>query len=274
MRADPELTSGWTAAQLGSVLIHHVCHLLRTHGERAQGAGVRPDEAADWVRAADAEINDDLVQAGLDLPGQPVLPRDLRAEDGLLAEQYFEGDRRAAFVSAPSSFANTTGGRVEDCFYCAEHMATFLHHSPLRVNRAARVQTPAPRLAPTERDTRRRRRRRAANPHPSPRRGDRRQARQRARTFNVRGRPVTAASAVNFSPFLDDARTSFCGRLVSVVLECPVCGGARTMEGSVAASNAVRHRRPERSPGDPRLGRIGPTAGTSRRPWQHGSHLR
>jgi predicted metal-dependent peptidase len=78
MHADPEVTAGWTAAQLGSVLIHHVCHLLRTHGERAQGAGVRPDEAADWIRAADAEINDDLVPAGLDLPGHPVLPRDLR----------------------------------------------------------------------------------------------------------------------------------------------------------------------------------------------------
>ena len=55
---------------------------------------MRPDEAADWVRAADAEINDDLVPAGLELPGQPVLPRDLRAEDGLLAEQYFDGMRR------------------------------------------------------------------------------------------------------------------------------------------------------------------------------------
>ena len=96
MHADPELTAGWTAAQLGSVLIHHVCHMLRTHGERAQGAGVRPDEAADWVRAADAEINDDLVPAGLDLPGNPVLPRDLRAEDGLLAEQYFDAIRRRA----------------------------------------------------------------------------------------------------------------------------------------------------------------------------------
>jgi predicted metal-dependent peptidase len=96
MRADPELTAGWTPAQLGSVLIHHVCHLLRTHGERAQGAGVRPDEARTWVRAADAEINDDLVPAGLDLPGRPVLPRDLRAEDGLLAEQYFDAIRHAS----------------------------------------------------------------------------------------------------------------------------------------------------------------------------------
>jgi predicted metal-dependent peptidase len=90
MRADPELTASWTPAQLGSVLVHHVCHLLREHGERAQATGVRPDEARTWVRAADAEINDDLVSAGLELPGRPVLPRDLRAPDGLLAEQYFD----------------------------------------------------------------------------------------------------------------------------------------------------------------------------------------
>ena len=100
MRADPEVTADWIPAQLGSVLIHHVCHLLRTHGERAQDTGVRPDEAADWIRAADAEINDDLVPAGLELPGHPVLPRDLRAEDGLLAEQYFAGIRRHAARTA------------------------------------------------------------------------------------------------------------------------------------------------------------------------------
>src|SRR5690242_14117472 len=102
MHADPEVTADWTPAQLGSVLIHHVCHLLRTHGERAQETGVRPDEAADWIRAADAEINDDLVPAGLELPGHPVLPRDLRAEDGLLAEQYFERMRRHAARSGDS----------------------------------------------------------------------------------------------------------------------------------------------------------------------------
>jgi predicted metal-dependent peptidase len=93
MHADPDLVAGWTAAELGSVLVHHVCHLLRTHGERAQAFGVRPDEASRWVQAADAEINDDLIPAGLQLPGRPVLPRDLGAEDGLLAEQYFTGAR-------------------------------------------------------------------------------------------------------------------------------------------------------------------------------------
>ena len=90
MRADPGLTAGWTPAQLGSVLIHHVCHLLRSHGERAQAVGTGPDDARAWLRAADAEINDDLVPAGLDLPGRPIMPQDLGASDGLLAEQYFE----------------------------------------------------------------------------------------------------------------------------------------------------------------------------------------
>jgi predicted metal-dependent peptidase len=96
MRADPDLVAGWTPAQLGSVLVHHVCHLLRMHGERAQAAGVEHAEAPVWVRAADAEINDDLLPAGLDLPGRPVMPRDLGAADGLLAEQYFEAIRRTS----------------------------------------------------------------------------------------------------------------------------------------------------------------------------------
>ena len=89
MHADPDLVADWTAAQLGSVLVHHVCHLLRLHGERARSLGIGPADVHQWVRAADAEINDDLIPAGLDLPGRPVLPRDFGAADGLLAEQYF-----------------------------------------------------------------------------------------------------------------------------------------------------------------------------------------
>jgi predicted metal-dependent peptidase len=89
MHADPDLVAQWTPAQLGGVLVHHVNHLLRAHGERAAPAGVTPDRAAAWVRCADAEINDDLVPAGLDLPGSPVMPADLHADSGLLAEQYY-----------------------------------------------------------------------------------------------------------------------------------------------------------------------------------------
>jgi predicted metal-dependent peptidase len=89
LHADPELTAGWTPAELGSVLVHHVSHLLRAHGERAVASGVSDEDARAWVRGADAEINDDLEAAGLDLPGRPVLPADLGAPPGLLAEQYF-----------------------------------------------------------------------------------------------------------------------------------------------------------------------------------------
>ena len=71
LHADPELTAAWAPAQLGSVLVHHVSHLLRAHGERAVAAGIDPDDARAWVRGADAEINDDLVPAGLELPGRP-----------------------------------------------------------------------------------------------------------------------------------------------------------------------------------------------------------
>ncbi|MGP8001464.1 MAG: DUF2201 family putative metallopeptidase [Streptosporangiaceae bacterium] len=89
LHADPELTAGWTAAELGSVLVHHVSHLLRAHGERAVAAGVIDADAQAWVCAADAEINDDLVDAGLQLPRRPVLPADLGAPPGQLTEQYF-----------------------------------------------------------------------------------------------------------------------------------------------------------------------------------------
>jgi predicted metal-dependent peptidase len=91
--ADPELTADWSAAELGSVIVHHVCHLLRDHGPRAGLAGVRPDESKTWIRSADAEINDDLVPAGLSLPGNPVLPEHLGCPSGQLAEQYFIATR-------------------------------------------------------------------------------------------------------------------------------------------------------------------------------------
>jgi predicted metal-dependent peptidase len=120
LRADPEVTAGWTAAQLGSVLVHHVCHLLRTHADRARGVGVGPDEADDWVRAADAEINDDLVPAGLDLPGDCVLPHHLGALPGRLAEEYFglirqwSGDP-APQRDAPRRDARPGGQHGTDC---------------------------------------------------------------------------------------------------------------------------------------------------------------
>jgi predicted metal-dependent peptidase len=114
LHADPELTAQWTAAQLGSVLVHHLSHLLRAHAERAGVAGVDDDEAQLWVRCADAEINDDLVPAGLELPGSPVLPAHLGAEPGRLAEQYFETARRRDGAYRPPGEMRA-GGWDLDC---------------------------------------------------------------------------------------------------------------------------------------------------------------
>ena len=107
--ADPELAARWTAAELGSVLVHHVCHLLREHAARAGLAGVQLQESRAWIRSADAEINDDLVPAGLQLPGNPVLPKHLGCAPGQLAEQYFAAARRPGPVQADALAGDVQG---------------------------------------------------------------------------------------------------------------------------------------------------------------------
>jgi predicted metal-dependent peptidase len=87
--ADPVFVADLTPAQLGSVLVHHVSHLLRSHSERAVASAVTKDDSREWICAADAEINDDLIPAGLQLPGRPVQPADFGADPGRLAEEYF-----------------------------------------------------------------------------------------------------------------------------------------------------------------------------------------
>jgi predicted metal-dependent peptidase len=86
---DPAIAAEWTPAQLGSQMVHHVCHLLRNHSERAVASDVTKADSGRWTRAADAEINDDLIPAGLELPGGPVHPRDFGAASGRLAEEYY-----------------------------------------------------------------------------------------------------------------------------------------------------------------------------------------
>jgi hypothetical protein len=67
-----------------------VNHLLRDHADRARSFGVRGDQRQRWIIAADAEINDDLLQSGITLPEEPVVPRTLGCAENQLAEQYFE----------------------------------------------------------------------------------------------------------------------------------------------------------------------------------------
>lgn len=86
---DPELVNQWRANQLGSVLVHHVGHLLRDHAGRARSLGLGREDANRWTMAADAEINDDLTAAELSFPAPPVLPSTLGCEPGRFAEEYF-----------------------------------------------------------------------------------------------------------------------------------------------------------------------------------------
>jgi hypothetical protein len=55
LRADPQVTAGWTAAQFGSVLVHLACHLLQQHAKRAGALCLPPAEAGWWADAADAD---------------------------------------------------------------------------------------------------------------------------------------------------------------------------------------------------------------------------
>jgi len=87
---DPAVVAEWSAEQLGSLFVHHTGHLLRDHADRARVLGVVDEDTAAWVQAADAEINDDLVDIGRRLPVRPVMPRDLGCENGRMAEEYFE----------------------------------------------------------------------------------------------------------------------------------------------------------------------------------------
>lgn len=91
LHADPDVLAGMEAPELGKLLVHLVAHLLREHADRAGCSGISStEEAVRWNRAADAEINDDLV-AGAMLPASaPELPADVGGADGDLAEAYYE----------------------------------------------------------------------------------------------------------------------------------------------------------------------------------------
>ena len=68
-----------TVEENAALLIHEVGHLLRDHEARKKASAAR--DARLWNTAADCEINDDLVNEGLPLPGNPPQPGQLRAPD-------------------------------------------------------------------------------------------------------------------------------------------------------------------------------------------------
>jgi predicted metal-dependent peptidase len=92
---DPGTVNQWKIEHSGAVLLHEVLHLLRDHAGRAENQGVTDRTAIAWNMACDAEINDDLLEAGLRLPAEPILPSTLGQPAGQLAETYYRPGRRA-----------------------------------------------------------------------------------------------------------------------------------------------------------------------------------
>jgi len=86
---DMDQAREWGVEPSAAVLLHEAHHLLRGHHKRAEVAGADGEFLHRlWNFAADAAINDDLVDGDVPLP-RPVLPSTLGLPAGLLEETYF-----------------------------------------------------------------------------------------------------------------------------------------------------------------------------------------
>lgn len=85
---DPIVLVKWNVKEVAAVLIHEVSHILRKHSIRGQKINANAEL---WNIANDAEINDDLLAEGLELPGNPITPASLKVGlgNGHLAEEYY-----------------------------------------------------------------------------------------------------------------------------------------------------------------------------------------
>lgn len=97
---EPAVAARFSVAELGALLVHHTGHLIRDHAGRAETFGVGESTAERWSTAADAELNDDLADVGIVVPGKAILPEHLGFEHGRLAEEYF-ARRRAQPPTEP-----------------------------------------------------------------------------------------------------------------------------------------------------------------------------
>jgi len=91
IQADPDVVDQLSVEELGRLLLHLLGHLIRDHAQRADVVGLSGTDGPErWNRAADAEINDDLVAMGLVPRVAPDLPGDFAQAIGGLAESYLQ----------------------------------------------------------------------------------------------------------------------------------------------------------------------------------------
>ena len=94
----------WDTPTCAAVLVHEVGHLIRDHAGRADLLGPARHHLA-WNLAGDAEINDDLLAAGVPLPAGVVTPAALGCDNNDLAETYY-----AALVAQHTQLPDDGGG--------------------------------------------------------------------------------------------------------------------------------------------------------------------
>jgi predicted metal-dependent peptidase len=118
---DPEVLAETPVGELGFWLLHQVSHLLREHAARYPGAplpassgtgplGARTKDQNRWNVAGDAEINDDLHTARLQLPDGAIHPELLGLPESWTAEQYWDAlipDREEVEADCESTLATT-----------------------------------------------------------------------------------------------------------------------------------------------------------------------
>jgi predicted metal-dependent peptidase len=87
---NPAKLREWPVSQVAGVLLHEVGHVVRDHAGRARTAVVTDETTARlWNIAADAEINDDLLDARVELPANAVTPDSLGLPPHKAAEFYY-----------------------------------------------------------------------------------------------------------------------------------------------------------------------------------------
>lgn len=92
-----------------AVLLPEVGHLLRDHAGRASNLPT-PRNQLPWNLAGDAEINDDLIAAGVPFPEGCVTPAALGCADGDLAETYYAVRTRPRATPLAAGCPTTTAG--------------------------------------------------------------------------------------------------------------------------------------------------------------------
>ena len=102
LRVNPAKLKEWTVPQVAGVLLHEVSHVIRDHAARARAAAVSDELPSTlWNIACDAEINDDLLADGIELPDHPVTPASIGLPADKVAEFYYSALESVPQVEMP-----------------------------------------------------------------------------------------------------------------------------------------------------------------------------